>query len=97
MIVDVLFTGWWKKFHLSEPICFSSNFSQVPNISLVKPLHVVCMTALDALANLCKSSNFTLPAQNMPLSANYCVAKSPIGNLLKTILQPKLAMLSNFS
>lgn len=55
------------------------------------------MTAFDAVANLFKSSSFTLPAQNIPRSANYCVAKSPIGNLLNTMLHPKLAMLSNFS
>lgn len=97
IMVDVLFGGWWKKFHLSEPICFSSNLSHVPRIALVRPLHVVCITALDALASLCKSSNLTLPAQNIPLSAKYCVAKSPIGNLDRTILQPRLAILSNFS
>lgn len=39
----------------------------------------------------------TRPAQKMPLSAKYWVAKSPIANLDKTMLAPEFAQLANFS
>ena len=43
-----------------------------------------------AFATLLISSFVTLPAQNIPLSANHWVARSPMGSFDRTILAPTL-------
>lgn len=49
---------------------------------------VLYTTVPDAFATRCKSSSATRPAQKMPLSAKYCVAKSPMASRLSTIWAP---------
>jgi hypothetical protein len=46
--------------------------------------HVLCTLPPTACTTLLRSADATLPAQNIPRSANHCVARSPIGSLLKT-------------
>mmetsp|Transcript_2044 Transcript_2044/g.4083 ORF Transcript_2044/g.4083 Transcript_2044/m.4083 type:complete len:263 (+) Transcript_2044:363-1151(+) len=97
MMVEDLTGGSWKRFQRSIPIWISSNFLQLPQYSGLRPLHVVWMIALTDLARRLRSSSLTRPAQNILRSANYWVARSPIGSLDSTICTPKLAMLSSFS
>lgn len=50
-----------------------------------------------AFVTLLRSSSLTLPAQNIFLSAKYCVAKSPIGNFDSIMFAPNFTQFSNFS
>lgn len=86
-----------KRLNLSAPICLSSNLPQVPKTSGVTLLTVVCKVAPVALVILLISSCGTLPAQKIPLSANHCVARSPMGSLDRTILAPTSWIFCSFS
>mmetsp|Transcript_14096 Transcript_14096/g.21083 ORF Transcript_14096/g.21083 Transcript_14096/m.21083 type:complete len:299 (-) Transcript_14096:746-1642(-) len=86
-----------KKLYLSSPRPFSSNKVHSPSTSAVRPLTEVCTAAPVALDTLSRSSVATLPAQNMPRSAKYWVARSPIGRRDRTTLAPHLTQLSSFS
>jgi hypothetical protein len=88
MVADLAFGQFSNKLYLYAPICFSSKFSHVPSTSGVMLLTVVWRTAPVAFETLLMSSLDTLPAQKIPLSANHCVARSPIGNLDKTMSAP---------
>ena len=48
------------------------------------------MEAPQAFMVLLRSSSATRPAQNIPRSAKYCVATSPIGSFERTTLAPDL-------
>jgi len=97
IVADKDFGQSLKILYLSAPIYISSNLAQVPKDSFFKLLTVVYIIAPVAFATLLTSSYVTLPAQNNPLSAKYYVARSPIGNLDKTILAPESTMIYNFS
>lgn len=86
-----------NKLYLSAPICFYWKLPHVPKTSDVTLFTVVWSWAPVALATLFISSSGTLPAQNTPLSANHCVAKSPIGSFDKTISAPVSLIFCNFS
>jgi len=90
------FGHFWNKLYLSAPICFSSNNPQVPKFFSFISLHVCKRLAPVAFDTLSISSAGTLPAQNKLRSAKYWVAKSPIGNLLKTTFAPEFTIFSNF-
>lgn len=86
-----------KRLNLSAPICLSSNLPHVPKTSGVTLLTVVCKVAPVALVILLISSCGTLPAQKIPRSANHWVARSPMGNLERTILAPTSWIFCSFS
>jgi len=86
-----------KRLKRSSPTCFSSNEPQVPMTSGVKPFTDVWMVAPVALQTRTMSPTSTLPAQNRPLSAKYCVARSPMGSLESTTLAPLAMHLSSLS
>lgn len=89
MVAVLLLGQSMNMLNLSAPICFSSKAPQVPRTSSVRPLTVVWTIPPVALYNLCISSWGTLPAQKIPLSAKYWVAKSPMGSLDNTIRAPE--------
>ena len=97
MVHDFVPTHLVKRLNLSEPSWTSSKSPQVPRTSSPRPLVVVWITPPVDLATLFKSSDGTLPAQKIPLSAKYYVAKSPIGSFDKMILAPVWIILSNLS
>jgi len=97
-IVAVFLCGQFlNKLYRSLPSCLSSNSAQVPKILSVNLLQVDWTTAPVAFESLIKSSSLTLPAQNISLSANYCVARSPIGNFEQIIFAPVFVQFPNFS
>jgi len=72
IIVAVLvFLHSLNKLYLSAPIYFSSNSPQNPNTSTVNPCTVVWIYPPVAFTNLFISSDGTLPAQKIFLSAKY--------------------------
>lgn len=86
-----------KMLYLSAPTWLSSNRPHFPKTSSVNPFTVDYTTPPVALANLRISSPGTLPAQKMPLSAKYWVARSPMGSLDNMIWAPHATSLSSFS
>jgi hypothetical protein len=72
IIVAVLLFGQpVNKLYLVPPILFSSNNSQIPKFSAFRSFRVVNNLAPVAFSTLLISSLFTLPAQNIFLSAKY--------------------------
>jgi len=86
-----------KKLYLSPPTCFSSNLSQRPRTFGERSDSEVWIIAPVALETRSTSSLGPRPAQNILRSAKYWVAKSPMGNLDKTIWAPLLTIFSNLS
>ena len=93
-----------KKLNRSLPTCVSVNVSHVPswfsfrfkqddlkniNRRLRSSFHTT-MEPPHAFMVLLRSSSATRPAQNIPRSAKYCVATSPIGSFERTTLAPDL-------
>mmetsp|Transcript_22321 Transcript_22321/g.32501 ORF Transcript_22321/g.32501 Transcript_22321/m.32501 type:complete len:283 (-) Transcript_22321:441-1289(-) len=97
MVAVFAFRHPLKKLYLSSPRPFSSKRAHSPRTSPVSPFTEVCTAAPVALETLSRSSVATLPAQNIPLSAKYCVARSPIGKRERTTLAPHFTQLSSFS
>lgn len=97
MVADLVFGHSSNKLYLSAPICFSSNFPQVPKTSGVMLLTVVWRVAPVAFETLLMSSFVTRPAQKIPRSANHWVARSPTGNFERTMLAPTSCIFCNFS
>mmetsp|Transcript_1085 Transcript_1085/g.2310 ORF Transcript_1085/g.2310 Transcript_1085/m.2310 type:complete len:268 (-) Transcript_1085:540-1343(-) len=97
-IVDVrLFGQPVNKLNRSSPTCFSSKSPHVPNTPSNMPFVLVWTVAPVAIATRLMSPSSTRPAQNRPRSAKYCVARSPIGSLLRTMLAPHATQLSSLS
>mmetsp|Transcript_22774 Transcript_22774/g.31221 ORF Transcript_22774/g.31221 Transcript_22774/m.31221 type:complete len:304 (-) Transcript_22774:843-1754(-) len=98
MMVAVLALGQpLKKLNRSSPRPRSSNTSQWPSTAPFRPCTEVCTKAPVALATRSRSSVATLPALKMPLSAKYCVARSPIGRRDRMILAPLSTHMSSLS
>mmetsp|Transcript_24937 Transcript_24937/g.36869 ORF Transcript_24937/g.36869 Transcript_24937/m.36869 type:complete len:274 (-) Transcript_24937:923-1744(-) len=81
----------------SSPTCRSSNLPHVPRIPSKRPLVVVWTVPPVALQTRLRSESSTRPAQNKPLSAKYCVARSPTGSLERTMLAPQSTQASSLS
>lgn len=97
IVADLVWGHSSKRLYLSAPICFYWKLPQVPKTSELTLLTVVWRRAPVALATLFISSSGTLPAQKIPRSANHWVAKSPTGNLERTISAPVSLIFCNFS
>ena len=65
----------------SSPILFSSNLSQVPKHHVWHPVRRGLNACTGGLSHSSHIPLLSLPAQNSPRLAKYCVAKSPMGSL----------------
>mmetsp|Transcript_5567 Transcript_5567/g.14421 ORF Transcript_5567/g.14421 Transcript_5567/m.14421 type:complete len:268 (+) Transcript_5567:196-999(+) len=87
-----------KRLYLSFPTCFSSNLAHAPSTpGRWRSFTEVCTMPPAARATLCMSSSATRPAQNMPRSAKYCVARSPMARRESTTCAPDWTHLSSLS
>mmetsp|Transcript_39318 Transcript_39318/g.84176 ORF Transcript_39318/g.84176 Transcript_39318/m.84176 type:complete len:208 (-) Transcript_39318:120-743(-) len=87
-----------KRLKRSLPTWRSSNEAHWPNtLSGLRLLTVDCTMPPVAKDTRLMSSSGTRPAQNIPRSAKYCVARSPIARRESTTFAPDLTHLSSFS